>query len=194
MLNRNTYKSQLWHTLNQKLKDVSVTRTPQVDCGVVLKSAHLQHQTKAFSSAAELLLLFLSFSSTSFFSSLRSEIWDLRWDGGNFQRVYFSGGFSLGRNLIYSKQKSHIPVQGQLLTGDLGRRGDLERSGFLAIILLSQMREWTISQAFYSKIFQLSSVIFLQEGSLLMRRFSSDRKISRWENTLSVSDLPYFAM
>lgn len=89
MLRKYPYKSQPWYAIKQKLKDVFVAWSMQLNCGIVLKSVQLQHQTKAFNSAAG---LFLSISSTNFSSSLRSEMrwWKLPAEGLFFRR-FFTG-------------------------------------------------------------------------------------------------------
>jgi len=74
MLSKYPYKSQSWYTIKQELKGAFVIWNLPADCGIVLKRVYLQHRTKASNSAAGLLVLFLSISSTSISSSLRSEM------------------------------------------------------------------------------------------------------------------------
>lgn len=121
MLSKYPYKSQPWYTIKQKLKDVFVTWSLQVDCGIVLKSAHLQHETKAFKCAAGLLLLFQNSSSTNISSSLRSEMrwWKLPAEGLFFRR-FFTGG----ETCFLKQEKSHIPVKATSADRQLGRKSD----------------------------------------------------------------------
>lgn len=100
--------SQPWYTTKQKLKGAFEIWSLKVDCGIVLKSAHLQHQTKVFSSASALLLLFLSIYLTFFSSSLRSE---MRWEKLPAEGLFYRRLFTRWEPSLL-KQKSHIPVQG----------------------------------------------------------------------------------
>lgn len=72
----------------------------------------------------------------------------------------------------------------------IGRKSNQERKGFLAVISLCQIKKQTIGITCYSENFKLSFVVFLQEGSLVVKWFFSDRKIPLWENIPSTSQTP----
>lgn len=82
---------------------------------------------------------------------------------------------------FFVKQKSHMS-KATHVDRQIGRKSDQQRQGFLVIILLYHIKKQTIGITCYCEICMFSFDVFLQEGSLIMKWFSSDRKIPHWEN------------
>lgn len=114
----------------------------------------------------------------------------MRWEKLPAEGLFYKRFFTRWEPSSLKREKSHIPVQGHPPTQEIGRKSNQERKRFLAIISLCQIKTQTIGITRYSENFKLSFVVFLQEGSLVVKWFFSDRKIPLWENIPSTSQTP----